>query len=73
MFTDTEIGLILRHRGELAEATNVGQGIINRQHAEILALRRQLAATTATAEELLEERGRRNAELVARRIARKTH
>lgn len=69
MFTDVEIGLAMKHRADLRAVTGHAQSIIDGQHAEVVALQRQLAAERGKNAALIIERGRRHNDLIARRIA----
>lgn len=69
MFTDTEIGLTLAHDAEVREIVRGAQGLIDSKNAQIAALQARLAAANATSADLIRERGIRNNEVLAARIA----
>lgn len=69
MFTDTEIGLMLKHRRDLAAYAGEAQAIVDSRDNEIARLRRQLAAAQRRTGDLVLSRGREHNELIAHRIA----
>jgi len=72
MFTDNEIGLMMRHSRELNSFANDAQALVDRQDREIARLRRQLSAAQTDAAELRREKGRRAIdELLAIRALKK--
>lgn len=72
MFTDTEVGLIMRHNREMSSFTADAQRLVDRQDREIAKLRRQLSAAQTDAAELRREKGARAIdELLAIRALKK--
>ena len=69
MFTDTEIGLMLRHRRQMASFEQDAQAIVDGQDATIARLQRQLAATQRQNSDLVLSRGQARNEVLARRLA----
>jgi hypothetical protein len=70
MFTDSEIGLAMRHRADVRAVTGHAQGIIDAKHSEVVALQYALAAARRQNADLILERGRVGNEMISRRLAR---
>ena len=68
MFTDTEIGLVMRHRREMAAFAQDAQSIVDGKDATIARLQRQLAAERGKNSDLVLDRGRARNDILARRL-----
>lgn len=70
--SDTEFGLMLRHKRELHNFASEAQAVVDRQDREIVRLRKQLSASLTDNENLRREKGQRAlAELAAIRALKK--